>query len=155
MKRFTSPAVACWLVYFLISTTGCVTPKATCITPPLTHSESDRKAAIEISGKLEKIPISGTLKLDFEKTLKSDFDKLSDTNAALLLFLNAIDCYLQRGKVGHEIAKEMAAIVRSKYAAAAGLQGTDAVLTPIERSLIQKSTEADKILGRLRQFGIQ
>jgi hypothetical protein len=138
----------------LISGVGCHTATS-CITPPITSSESDHTNAVDLSVQLTKIEASGDIKLSFENTVKQNFDKLNDSNAALLLFLNAIDCYLQRGKIGHDVAIEMADVVRARWGAKNGLSGSSPTLSPIERQLIQKSPNSAIILGRLNEFGIQ
>jgi len=126
-----------------------------CINPPKTNVESDKKLITDITAKLEQLQASGELKVDFENTVKQNFDKLSDSNAALLLFLNAIDCYLQRGKVGQEAAREMVAIVRARWGAKNGLSGTLPNLTPVEKQIIGNSPNAPAILSRLEEFGIK
>lgn len=144
-------AVVLGLISFF-SFTGCVTHS--CITPPISSVDSDKKKIVDITAKLDKLQASGELKTDFETTLKQNFDKLNDSNAALLLFLNAIDCYLQRGKVGQDVAREMVAVVRARWGAKNGLAGTLPTLTPVEKQIIDKSQNATAIYGRLEEFGV-
>jgi|SRR5579863_913975 len=142
------------LVCFVsILTTSCVTTTS-CITPPMTTNEIDKKKIVDITAKLDKLQSSGEIKTDFETTLKQNFDKLSDSNAALLLFLNAIDCYLQRGKIGQDIARDMVSVVRARWGAANGLAGTMPTLTPIEQGIIGRSPNSAAIYGRLSEFGV-
>lgn len=138
----------------LISGATC-RPNTSCITPPITSSESDRTNAIEITAQLTKIVTAVDVKTSFQNCVKQNFDKLNDSNAALLLFLNAIDCALQKGKIGQDVAIELAKVVHERWGAKNGLSGTLPTLTPIERQLIQKSPNSAVIFARLNEFGIQ
>jgi hypothetical protein len=151
---------------FLLTVAGCVllsgcrlhsdSPTYTsCIKPPPVKSDVDRSAEADIAAKLEKLQASGELKGDFNKVVNTDYDKLSDNNAALLLFLEAIDCLMDRGQIGEAVARQMADIVRARWGAREGLAGIAPTLTPVEKNFINASPEKDLIYARLREFGIQ
>lgn len=129
-----------------------------CIEQPLTHSEQTKKAIVDVSAKLEKLPAQGDVKTNFEQSVKTDFATLNDDNTALLLYLNAIDCYLRHGKIGGEVAKELVEIVRKWWGAKHGFSPggpLPGALQPVEKSTIKQSPEnAAKIFARFRQFGI-
>src|ERR1051325_5236883 len=83
-----------------------------CVSPPPTKLEEDRKKVADIAAKLEKLPVSVDLKADFSTVVKAEFGTVHDDVAALIVFCNAIGCYLDKGKAGKELAKEMLGLVR-------------------------------------------
>lgn len=157
MTRTTRLVVRFFLLCVFILAYGCTS--LNCITPPPGMQEEKRKVAAEIAGKLTKIGAAeneGKLKADYEGFLKTEFATLSDRNTSLYLFLSAIDCYLKHGKVGHEIAREMAATVRKQWASLIGLSGAEPLLSPRERDEIRKSDEPLQRLlkAHLVEFGL-
>lgn len=128
-----------------------------CIKPPPLKSEADRKAAVTLAAELEKLNVDAKIQTDFGKVVNTAFDKLSEDNMTLYLLLSSIECYLKHGKIGQEVAKEMAQLVRTRWAAKAGLMGAaDNRLTPRERDLIGQSGDmAPKILEQFNRIGIQ
>lgn len=137
-----------------LSMNGCCA-KTSCVKPPVVETKSDVKAAGDIAAKLEALKVDASLKAEFAQLIESQFAHLSDANAALLLFLSALDCYLQRG-APEFLLKEMTGIVRARFAAAQGLLGAPSdSLTPLERNVISKSRNAPLIFMRLREFGVE
>ncbi|MBX3360137.1 MAG: hypothetical protein KF912_02655 [Phycisphaeraceae bacterium] len=126
-----------------------------CPQPPVTGVSSEDKAGYNLAAKLEQVGVGGEVKAEFERVVKADFATLSDRNVSLLLFLRAIDCYLGRGAVGEEIAREMAAMVRQEWAAQSGFRGTDGPLTPLEVAAINRSPQYGRdILEKLNRFAV-
>ncbi len=126
-----------------------------CIYPPIADNEVEKTALIETAGKLEKLKIDGNAKLNFTKVVKQNFETIPDEDKALDLFLKAIYCYLGKGKVGKEIAKEMTEIVRIRWGASKGFAGITDKLTPIEKREIRKMSNADFILAQYKGLGIE
>lgn len=139
-------------VFLLLASTGCRTCS---ITPPPTSTSADRTNAVEISSQLSKIVNAANITASFDSSVQNNFDKLSDSNAALLLFLNAIDCYLSHGKIGQDVANQMAQVVKQRWGAANGLAGGMPTLSPIEKHIIAESPDSEAITARLNEFGIQ
>jgi hypothetical protein len=125
-----------------------------CVTVPPVSSEDQRKAATDIALKLEKLKTSGGIEAEFDKTVKSEYAKLSDENMALLLFLNAIHCYLQDGKVGQEVAATMAQVVRDRWASKKGIQGGTPKLSPLEKDELRQSEYKADLEARFRELGL-
>lgn len=125
-----------------------------CIQPPAEYVKGEDKVANEITAKLAKLDVEATAKSEFGSTLQANFSKLSDRNVSLLLFLRAIDCYLEQGVVGEELARDFARMVREEWSEQAGFRGTDGPLTPLERGYIQRYEHSDEIFDYLRSFGI-
>lgn len=65
-------------------------------------------------------PAEATLTTDEGTNRILAFGPASDKNAALLLFLNAIGCYLDKGEVGKAIAMQLAETVKVIYASQVG-----------------------------------
>src|SRR5438552_2149118 len=112
-------------------------PVLPCITAPPGHmlSQNDNTIAASLTTDLQKLGVKAgaDLKAEFQSKVDADFDKLSDANVSLFLFLQAIDCYMKNGKIGESIAKDMVAIVRARWGARQGLAGApQPQLTPVE-----------------------
>lgn len=125
-----------------------------CVYPPVSSVKDDQGHLIAVAAELDKLPLKGDVKLEFTRVAEQNFGQLSDKNATLLLFLNAIGCYLDKGEIGQAVAMEMAATVRTIWASQEGLAGAEVDLTPIERSLIDRSEHAPAIYTRLKGLGI-
>ena len=126
-----------------------------CVEPPLLKQESDKSVAIDIAAKLDKLPLTADLKTEFKDTLNQEFNKLSDKNASLLMFLQAIDCYLKAGKAGEDLARQLFTLVRDWWAAIHDFRGLDNRISPAERAAIDESSFADQIYKYYKQFGVQ
>lgn len=100
------------LLVFLVS---CCSHES-CITPPPMATSEQNTVAGSIALSLAGAPASGSLSGSYSSIVKNDYDKLADNDKALFLFLKAIDCYLKDGKVGQDIAKQMAQAVQTKWA---------------------------------------
>ena len=101
MQRI-SALLACALA--AVASSGCAgTPDVGCVIPPPIIAESERDTAFEIAAKLEALP-EGDLVLDFQDAIRLEFDRLSEPNACLYLFLKAIECYMMEGEIGRETA---------------------------------------------------
>ena len=132
--------------------------KPTCIAVPPTTRETDKGAAATLALKLEQLKMSADLKAEFKNTLKEEFQKLSDSNMSLYLFLSAIECYTKaQTPISDEMARELMQLVKARYTAGNQLAGTPPDrLTPVERNLINKNPEvAPQIFELFSKFGVQ
>lgn len=152
----------CWItiVYMLAVCSLCATgigceSTESCITVPATSSEKDRSVLIKAKAQLAQVPASGDLETRFNNIVKEEFDTISDEDKALFLFLTAIDCYLQRGAVGEQIALDMSQTVRARWGARKGFSGAPDTLQPIELREIREAEDGDAILRLFRSLGIQ
>ena len=91
-----------------------------CITPPPMTTEEQNNVAASIAAQLAGAPATGSLSVSYSNIVKDSYDKLQDNDKALFLFLLAIDCYLNEGKVGQDIAKNMAQAVQAKWGSKQG-----------------------------------
>ncbi|MEO0652309.1 MAG: hypothetical protein AAFZ65_16675 [Planctomycetota bacterium] len=136
-------------------TAGCAsTPDVGCITPPPVLTASQRTTALEIAADLEAIP-KGNLAFDFQDAILLNFDRLSDPNACLYLYLKAIECYLDQGKVGRDLAAELAGYVRVAWARRCGFRNAPLELTPAEWEHIADSRYGPYIQGPLSTIGFE
>jgi hypothetical protein len=126
-----------------------------CVVPPPTSQAADHSKLVTLSVKLEKLPLDADFSAKFNDTVSQSFQTLSDKNATLYLFLQAIDCYLRHGKVGERIAQEMADFVRASWAqTTVGQRGTPPALTPDEINMIKQTPYKEEIYARFREFGV-
>jgi len=147
--------LAAFVMLCCIIQCACVSDSTSCIEPPLYSSTTDSDTGGRITIDLERIDAKAITTIGWSEVVTRNFAQLSDENAALLLFLNAIDCYLSRGDIGMEVAKSMAESVREIWSARLGLKGSGQ-LVPLERESIERSAgNADRIFVRLKQFGIK
>ncbi|TAH37006.1 MAG: hypothetical protein EYC70_08465 [Planctomycetota bacterium] len=135
---------------------GSATQELSCIHPPVLKTNSEVTVAVDIAGRLESLLAVSKDRLvpEFQQLVTQDFARLSDENASLLLFLNAIDCYMQRGAVGLDLSNRMADIVRTRWAVALNLGSPGSHLTATEVEIIRRSPQSELILARLRECGI-
>ncbi len=98
----------------LVVLTSCCSHQS-CITPPPMSTEEQNTVAASIAAQLAGAPATGSLSVSYSNIVKDTYDKLQDNDKALYLFLLAIECYLNEGQVGQDIAKGMAETVRAKW----------------------------------------
>jgi hypothetical protein len=96
-----------------VSCAGQVDPP--CVVPPPTLAASSHDLGVNLSVKLMSVPITPTLGTDLKSACSETFDKLSDDNAALYMCLQAIDCYLKRGKLGQSEAVSLMTFVQQRW----------------------------------------
>jgi hypothetical protein len=132
------------------------THRLQCIVPPITEAHRDFKSATKVGVELEQLPINVELKANFKRILDDKFAVMSDENVALALFLNAIDCYLQRGPAGEtiaiELARELMLMVKARWAAEKSLLGASLELTPIEKNILMKDESGWEALGQYEEL---
>jgi hypothetical protein len=134
---------------------GCCSRPCT-IDPPESTSDRDTGTAIKLAAELQQLPASGELSLEFKNTSKVAFQDLDDKNAALLLLLRAIKCYLEEGEVGQAIAQSLAEEAKDEFASAIGMRGGDgATISRAERRYIQQSDLSGEILDTFEDLGIK
>lgn len=121
--------------------------RGSCIKPPPMSSEEQNTVAANIAAQLAGAPAGGSLSVSYSNILKETYDKLSDNDKALYLFLVAIDCYLEDGKVGQEIAKQMAQAVQAKWAAKQPLTARSTKLEQRVPELAPRIRSIQKRLG--------
>jgi hypothetical protein len=139
---------------------ACSKASLPCIAPPPAKLLSDRETPFlaNITADLQKIGLQDgpDVKDRFASRLQGEFDTLSDPNASLFLFLEAIDCYLKNGKVGEDVARSMAGLVMTRWSAKQGLApAPSGGLSPDERNAIAASPLRNQILGLLVTVGIE
>jgi len=106
-----------------------------CITPPPMATSDQDTIAASIAAQLTAVPVGGSISGSYATVVTNTYDKLTDNDKALYLFLIAIQCYLNDGKVGADIAKSMAAMVQAKWAA----KDTPGTQAPTSRSSMTAS----------------
>lgn len=123
-----------------------------CITPPPMETSEQNTFAASVAAQLAGAPATGSLSASYSDIVKATYDKLSDASndKALFLFLTAIDCYLKDGKVGQDIAKQMAQLVQTKWSAKQG--PPTARLVPLDK---RSPDLAPKIHSVLKQVGLE
>jgi hypothetical protein len=157
--------VALFLLVLFIGR-GVVSPpsstQAGCIEPPPTLAKDQRGVAMEIAAKLATLKADPKLKLDFSRVVEQNFATLSDSNAALFLFLKAIECILndpnapiKPDSIRYEEAKTLMEIVRRKWGTENKVQSASGPLSPFEAKLIQNapSAESEFIQSTLKKYG--
>lgn len=107
-------------VVILVVIHGCA-PQKNCIQPPPMSSNEQDQIAGAVALQLANVPVGGNVSANFSATLNQTYDKLDEPDKALFMYLTAIECYLKEGKVGEEIAGQMAQLVRDKYGAKAAM----------------------------------
>jgi hypothetical protein len=131
-------------------------------TAPPTLAKDQREIGTAIAAKLSKLNSHGDLKVQFKNEVEENFAKLSDSNAALYLFLKAIDCILDKptdakhpDPLREELARSMVETVRRKWGAENDVQSASGPLSPFERTLIQKASpvESQFIQATLQKYG--
>jgi hypothetical protein len=86
-----------------------------CIVPPPMETNEQNSIAVGIAAQLASLPVGGSLSTTFSNTVHNTYDKLADNDKSLYLFLLAIECYLKEGRVGQDIARQMAQMVQTKW----------------------------------------
>ncbi|MEM7309572.1 MAG: hypothetical protein AAF682_23050 [Planctomycetota bacterium] len=146
----------CLSLAAILPTFGCASvSEVGCVIPPPIVAESDRETAFEIAAALEALPRGGELAASFQDAILIHFDRLSDPNACLFLFLKAIECYLDAGDVGRDIALELAGHVRVAWATRCGFRGAPLQLTDEERTYLDDSEYARFLAGPMDVIGIE
>ena len=116
-----------------------------CIQPPPMSTDEENSVAISLAAQLANIPVGGSLSTTFSNIVKNEYSMLNDNDKTLYLFLTAIQCYLQEGKVGEDIARQMAQIVKDKYDTKA----------PPPTARVVPSEYRSKDQELLRKFGVK
>ncbi len=114
MHLFESLVAGTLAAVILIVLQGCSAQKNCIQPPPMTSIEQDQVAGA-VALQLANVPVGGNVSANFSTTLNQTYDKLDEPDKALFLYLTAIECYLKEGKVGEDIANQMAQLVREKY----------------------------------------
>lgn len=118
-----------------------------CIKPPPMESSEQNTVAANIAAQLAGAPAGGSLSISYSNIIKESYDKLSDNDKALFLFLTALQCYLHEGQVGAEIARTLAEGVRQKW-----LTKDNAI--PTARKIIRPELTA-KINAIYKELGVK
>ena len=132
-----------------------ITTTTLCIQVPPTLSTNDKKMGVEIAAKLEQLKVDGSLKANYERTARSEWGKLSDANAELFIFLQAVDCYMARKTpISDAMARELIAIVRERWGSAKGIAGSTAKISRLEKSKLKETPEGQKSLELYQKLGM-
>lgn len=150
MFRITLAAI------FLAIVSSCCTQHS-CITPPPMTTDEQNSIAVGLAAQLASVPVGGSLSTTFSTIVKNEYDRLTDNDKTLFLFLQAIDCYLKDGKVGQDIAKSMAKMVNDKWSSKETVAAppTARIDLPALRKKIDTRTPAyaTQIHSLLQKFG--
>jgi hypothetical protein len=131
---------------------GCPSPGG-CLEPALQKQTSQKKYAAKIAGKLESLDVSGELSAEYNNVVTKEFAKLNDENAALHLFLSAIDCYLKKGlepKEAMKLAKDALAAFRQSAGAMGGDDSLE--LTEGEVLKLRSTSHGSEAIDLLKKF---
>jgi hypothetical protein len=146
------------IAYFVYRSPEPVEP---CLQIPEFQNESIRKSALELAAQLEAIPLDSHLKSNFEEMSKTTFQTLSEKQAAFLLLLRAIDCYMksadtpEKQKFIQAIVPELIATVRAMWASEHELKGNDAErLSVREIDILEGSQYGPAVMAELESHGI-
>ena len=130
-----------------------------CIQPPISRVSTDNDKIIGLAAELEQLPVDGGLELLFDSKVDLEFARIVDCEAGLHLFLNAIDCYMQRGAVGEEIARAMAQTVQNTWFECHGWtegpKATDAEVTAYYDMKMAGYPDETGLDQRLAEFGLK
>jgi hypothetical protein len=126
-----------------------------CIQPCATHTEAEKTISGKLAAKLETFKVDASAEASYKNSLKNDFPKLSDANAAFCLGLRAIDCYKKHKVIDQATAQTLAIETLRYYRSRKGISGGGAQLSPYERDSLRKSPEGVSILAELKQYNIQ
>jgi hypothetical protein len=129
-----------------------------CIHPPAlaseeqTHRANDLantlKSAVSSSGK--GVDSDSKFKAAFSDALKTQYDKLSDENATLYLFSQAIYCYLNlKSETGNRAAEQWTQMLIETHREKHHAQGAGQPLTLEERASLQSDPNGQKALELL------
>jgi hypothetical protein len=86
--------------------------------------------------------------------VSNTFGTIPDKEATLYMWLSAIDCYLQRGKVGEELASRLTDFVINNYSTSKG-QGSEGLTTELLEGPIAASPLGPQIKELLNKFGVK
>ena len=127
-----------------------------CIQPPITLTEASKKSAFEATAKqLETLQIDASLKINFERTVKRQWGTLNDDNAALYLFLKAIECFGEKQNPFFQtVAQDLLKIVRDRYASEKGISSFTRKFSPIEAGQIRNSKYSDSLVPLAQRLGL-
>lgn len=135
---------------------GCASIKPSpkgCILPPPQASKAEQENFLKIAAKVEQLKVDGSLEVKFKTTVNEEWTKLNDDNAALYLFLKAIECFSKKSDpVSQEAARAMVGIVRDKYGSRLGRSSVGTKLSDYEREQIRRSKYAPEIMPLAERF---
>ena len=145
------------LAALLLAVVSSCCTQHSCITPPPMTTDEQNSIAVGLAAQLANIPVGGSLSTNFSTIVKNEYDRLTDNDKTLYLFLSAIDCYLKEGQVGQDIAKSMAQMVNTKWSAKETV-GVPPTARIDQKALLKKIDTrtpdyAPKIHALLQQFG--
>lgn len=135
------------LLAFLVS--GCFWSRP-CITPPPMATSDQNSMAASVSAQLAALPVGGSFSGSYSNIVTNSYDKLGDNDKSLYLFLLAIDCFLDDGKIGQDIAKQMAKLIMAKWSEREPKSREFSAF----RGTISRSDKSAEILAMLKKIGV-
>jgi hypothetical protein len=106
--------------------------------------------AASVSAQLAALPVGGSFSGSYSNIVTNSYDKLGDNDKSLYLFLLAIDCFLDDGKIGQDIAKQMAKLIMAKWSEREPKSREFSAF----RGTISRSDKSAEILAMLKKIGV-
>jgi hypothetical protein len=135
--------------------------QTTCIQVPELTTDAERKPALDVAAKLERLKIDANLQAQFTEVSKTTFQTVPEKQMGLLLLLRAVDCYLQHADTPEKVetikllAPQLIATAREMWAASHGLKGTQPDrLSVKEIAILEKDPLGSQILAKFEKHGI-
>jgi hypothetical protein len=154
-------AIAIVLIAYFVYAPGPPIPVGPCLQIPELQKESIRKPALELAAKLEAIPLDSHFKSNFEEMSKTTFQTLSEKQAAFLLLLRAIDCYMKSADTPEKqefiqaIVPDLIVTVRAIWASEHELKGGGAErLSVREIDILEGSQYGPAVMAELKSHGV-
>jgi len=149
-------------LFWCIVLSGCTSygptskPSTVLIDLPMTDGTDDQ-AIHDTASELRMIAAQPNLFANYKTLLNKSFDRPSDPNVSLVLFLNALVAYDKANVARDAELAQFAQATRARWAKTYGIQGIPPTLTPIELKLLDTVPQRDraKVLGTFHEFGIK
>lgn len=129
-----------------------------CIQPPKLASEEQTQRANDLANTLKSVVDASAKGVDsdskfkaaFSDALKTHYDKLSDENATLYLFSQAIYCYLNlKSEAGNHAAEQWTQMLIERHREKHHAMGSGQPLTLEERASLRSDANGQKALELL------
>lgn len=129
-----------------------------CIQPPTLATEEETRRANDLANTLKSVVDESAkgvnsdskFKAAFSDALKTQYDKLSDENATLYLFSQAIFCYLNlKSEAGNHAAEQWTQMLIERHREKHHAMGAGQPLTLEERASLRSDPNGQKALELL------
>ncbi len=126
-----------------------------CISLPATSATSDRDVAAKFAAELKNVPIDGDLETTYRNKAAVLFDKVSETNTALIILIQGAHCLTLRGadpKLAEKLIDAAYKLALARFGVA-GAAADEKTISATARQQIQRGANADEVLGLLKEHG--